>query len=61
MTQEQCPIPQNSPTYIPVKTPTASAVPVKPHRNEIWGILPDKKSALWMASISQNAATQGSI
>ena len=42
-TQEQCPTPQNSPTYIPMKTPTASAVPAKPHRNEIWGILPDKR------------------
>ena len=43
MTQEQCPTPQNSPTYIPMKTPTAPAVPTKPHRNEIWGILPDKR------------------
>ena len=62
MTQEQCPTPQNSPTYIPMKTPTALAVPAKPHRNEIWGILPDKKkSAPWLASMSQKAATQGSI
>ena len=43
MTQEQCPTPQNSPTYIPMKPPAPSAVPVKPHRNEIWGILPDKR------------------
>ena len=43
MTQEQCPTPQNIPTYIPMKTPAASAVPAKPHRNEIWGILPDKR------------------
>ena len=43
MTQEQCPTPQNSPTYIPMKTPAASAVPAKPHRNEIWGILLDKR------------------
>ena len=42
MTQEQSPTPQSSPTYIPMKTPTASTVPAKPHRNEIWGILPDK-------------------
>ena len=28
-TQEQCPTPQNSPTYIPMKTPTAAAVPTK--------------------------------
>ena len=43
MTQEQCPIPQTSPTYIPMKTPAASAVPAKPHRNEIQGILLDKR------------------
>ena len=62
MTQEQCPTPQNSPTYIPMKTPAASAVPAKPHRNEIWGILLDKrKSTPWMASMSQKAATQGHI
>ena len=42
-TQEQCPTPQNSPTYIPMNTATAAAVPAKPHRNEIWGILPDKR------------------
>ena len=42
-TQEQCPTPQNSPTYIPMKTPTASAVPAKPHRNKIREILPDKR------------------
>ena len=43
MTQEQCPTPQNSPTHIPMKTPTATAVPAKPHRTEIWGILQDKR------------------
>ena len=43
MTQEQCHTLQNSPTYIPVKTPVASAVPAKPRRNEIQGILPDKR------------------
>ena len=32
-TQEQCSTPQNSPTYIPMKTSAASAVPTKPHRN----------------------------
>ena len=42
-TQEQCPTPQNSPTYIPMNTTTAAAVPVKPHRTEIWGILLDKR------------------
>ena len=26
-----------------MKTPAASAVPTKPHRNEIWGILLDKR------------------
>ena len=38
-TQEQCPTPQNSPTYIPMNTTTAAAVPAKPHRTEIWEIL----------------------
>ena len=37
------PPPQNSPTYIPMNTTTAAAVPAKPHRTEIWGILPDKR------------------
>ena len=41
--QEQCPIPQNSPTYILMKTATTAAVPAKPHRTKIWGILPDKR------------------
>ena len=36
---EQCPTPQNSPTY--VSKPPVS--PAKPHRNEVWGILPDKR------------------
>ena len=43
MIQEQCPTPQNSPTYILIKTPAASAVPAKPHRSEIQGILPNKR------------------
>ena len=42
-TQEQCPTSQNSPTYIPMNIMTAAAVPAKPHRTEIWGILPDKR------------------
>ena len=42
-TQEQCPTPQNSPTYVPMNTTTAAAVPAKPHRTEILGILPDKR------------------
>ena len=42
-TQEQFPTPQNSPTYVPMKTPTAAVVPAKPHRTKIWGILPDKE------------------
>ena len=41
--QEQCPTPQNSPTNIPMITTTAAAVPVKPHRTEIWEILLDKR------------------
>ena len=52
-TQEQSPTPQNSPTYIPMETPAASAVPAKPYRNEIWGILPDKRKVphRWSASL----------
>ena len=42
-TQEQCPTPQNRPTYVPMNTPTAAAMPAKPHRTEIWGILLDKR------------------
>ena len=41
MTQEHCPTPQNSPTYLPMKA--AAAAPAKPHRTEIWGILLDKR------------------
>ena len=37
--QEQCPTPQNSPTHMS-KPPV---VPVKPHRNEVWGTLLDKR------------------
>ena len=40
MTQGHCPTPQNSPTYLPMN---AAAAPAKPHRTEIWGILPDKR------------------
>ena len=43
MTQEQCPTPQNSPTYVLMKPPTAAAVPSKPHRTEIRQIVPDKR------------------
>ena len=41
-TEGQCPTPQNSPTHIPKNSITA-AVPAKPHRNEIQGILLDKR------------------
>ena len=41
---ENCPTPQNSPTHLPKSSvPTTSMLPTKPHRNEIWGVLPDKK------------------
>ena len=40
MTQGHCPTPQTSPTYIAMN---ATAVPTKPHRMEIWGILLDKR------------------
>ena len=51
-TQEQCPTPQNNPTYIPMNTATA-AVPAKPHKTKIWGILPDKGKVLhgWPACL----------
>ena len=58
--QEQCPTPQNSPTHTPKNSVTATS-PAKPHRNEIWGSPRQKKSTLWMASLSQKAATQGSV
>ena len=41
---EQCPTPQNSPTHLPKSSvPTTPISPTKPDRNEIWGILPDKR------------------
>ena len=43
---EQCPTPQNSPTHLPKSSvPTTPISPTKPHRNEIWGVLPDKRRA----------------
>ena len=41
-TQEQCPTLQNSPTHTP-KSSVSTSPPAKPHRNEIWGILLDKR------------------
>ena len=41
---EQCPTPQNSPTHMPKSSvPTPPISPIKPHRNEIRGVLPDKR------------------
>ena len=41
---EQCPTPQNSPTHIPKSSVSMIPIsPTKPHRNEIWGVLPDKR------------------
>ena len=40
-TQGHCPTPQNSPTYLAINA--VAAAPAKPHRTEIWGILPDKR------------------
>ena len=40
-TQGHCPTPQNSSTYLAMNATAAS--PAKPHRTEIWGILPNKK------------------
>ena len=39
---EQCPTPQNSPTHTP-KSSVSTTPPAKPHRNEVWGVLPDKR------------------
>ena len=50
--QEQCPTPQNSPMHTP-KSSVSTTPPAKPHRNEIWGILPDKRrvSCGWPACL----------
>ena len=42
MIPEQCPTPQNSPTHTP-KSSVSTTPPAKPHRNEVWGILPNKR------------------
>ena len=39
---EQCSTPQNSPTHTP-KSSVSTTPPAKLHRNEVWGILPDKR------------------
>ena len=40
----QCPTPQNSPTHMPKSSVPAPPIsPTKPHRNEIRGVLPDKR------------------
>ena len=39
---EQCPTPQNSPTHTP-KSSVSTTPPTKPYRNEVWGILLDKR------------------
>ena len=41
VTQGHCPTPQNSPMYLAMNA--AAATPAKPHRTEIWGIIPDKR------------------
>ena len=40
-TQGHCPTPQNSPTYLAMNA--VAVAPAKPHRTEIWGILPCKR------------------
>ena len=40
VTQGPCLTPQTSPSYLAMNV---STVPAKPHRMEIWGILPDKR------------------
>ena len=51
MAQGHCPTPQNSPTYLSMNA--EAAAPAKPHRTEIWGILPDKRRVLhgWPACL----------
>ena len=39
---EQCPTPQNSPTHTPTSS-VSTTPPAKPHRNEVQGILLDKR------------------
>ena len=39
---EQCPTPQNSPPHTP-RSSVPLTPPTKPHRNEVQGILPDKR------------------
>ena len=59
-TQGHCPTPQNSPTYLAMNA--AAVAPAKPHRTEIWGDpTRQEKSTMWMASMFEMAATQGSI
>ena len=38
----QCPTPQNSPPHT-ARSSVPLTPPTKPHRNEVWGILPDKR------------------
>ena len=60
VTQGHFPTPQNSPTYLAMNA--AVATPAKPHRTEIWGILPhQKKNTLWMAHMLKETSTQGSF
>ena len=41
---EQCPTLQNSPTHMPKSSVPAPPIsPMEPHRNEIRGVLPDKR------------------
>ena len=49
---EQCPTHQNSPTHTP-KSSVSTTPPPKPHRNEIQGMLPDKRRVLhgWPACL----------
>ena len=42
LTQGYCPTPQNGPTNVQMNS-AAAVAPSKPHRNEIQGMLPDKR------------------
>ena len=56
-TQGHCPTPQNSSTYLAMNA--LAVAPVKPHRTEIQGILPDKRKVPhgWPACLRRQASS----
>ena len=59
--QEQCPTPQNSPTHTPTKLSVNNTTCQATWKWNSGNSPRQKKSTLWMASLSQKAATQGSF